>query len=80
MELPIEALQQRPGLLGLRIVFCIIWLITPLPINGVSWLWVFWAGNRLLWDTQGPSLEHACRAVHAGWKGAVQQPGNLILS
>lgn len=27
LELPIQALQQRPSLTGLRVLFCVIWLI-----------------------------------------------------
>lgn len=69
LELPIQALQKRPGFTGLRVLFCAIWLIKNLPIGRVSWLLVFWALNRLLWDAPEPSLEHMYRAVPVGQRG-----------
>lgn len=66
---PSKPYNKRPGLMRLTVLFCITWITKNLPINRVIWLQVFWAGNRLLWDAQGPSLEHAYRAVHAEQKG-----------
>jgi len=63
--------MTKAGPYGIKSCVLCDMLIKPLPINGVSWLQVFSAGNRLLWDAQGPSLEHVYRAVRAGCKGPV---------